>query len=195
MAAQNFRDQNLTGQNFDGQDLSYSLFRGADLTNCSFVGCDLTGINMRDATIEGCDFTDAKMFYCNQKDSQGTANWTNAKVKGVPKWIPMPGSDDVTEPPTHVSVEDRQTLISELMTQSNMRFDLLTPSDQDLSHSFMQDGEKVVLSGTYGDMPNGRNVYVVLDFETSPLQEWSTIVNEHINQETSFDTTSNTFIS
>ncbi len=80
------------------------------------------------------------------------------------------------------------------MAQGNLSYNILTLADQDLCHSFMQDGEKVVLLGTYGDMPNGRNVYISIDFETSPQQEWSTLVNEHIQQETMFDTDSGVFV-
>jgi len=87
-----FKEQDLTGQNFDGQDLSNTLFRGANLTDCSFIGTNLSGANMRETIIEGTNFTGAIMHYANIKDSIGTANFTDALVFGMSKWIPMPGS-------------------------------------------------------------------------------------------------------
>ena len=169
----NALNMDLTGQNFDGQDLSYALLRGANLTNCSFVGANLTGANMRDTIIEGADFTDAQFHYSNIKDSTGTATWTNAKIKMAPKLVNFIGADDITEPPSNVDSNDRQTLISELMNQALVSYNDLSASDKVLHDSFIATGYKVVFTGSYGDMPNGREVYTSIDFATSPRQDFS----------------------
>ena len=187
MTHQNYLNQDLTGTDFSGQDLTGTLFRGANLTNCNFTGAILDYANMREANIEGADFTNAQFHYANIKDAVGSATWLNARVRMAPKWVNFIGADDVTEPPTNVDADDRQTLISELMNQASVTYNDLSTADKALHDSFIATGYKVVFTGSYGDMPNGKNVYVVIDFATSPLQDFSIVANEHIEQETMFD--------
>ncbi len=192
MSAQNFKNQDLTGQNFDGQDLSYSLFRGANLTNCSFVGCDLTGINMRETTIEGADFTNAEMFCCNQRDAVGTANWTNAKTYGVPKWVDMVGSDRTTTP----RLRRVEKVLQEVFTQAGTDLASITnDSDKNILSNWWQGGQPIdTLVGIYGDVPHGRNLYIsTFEADDQDIRDISLVLNGIMTKNVAFDMSTNSF--
>ncbi len=192
MSAKNFKDQDLTGQNFDNQDLSWSLFRGANMTNCSFVGAKLNGINLRETTIEGCDFTDAEMFYCNQKDAQGTATWTNAKVFGTPKWIPMPGSDNTTTPP--LDEDNLDPLFPAVFEQTPgfviedlIEEDKLIIRNWKVGFSYIGD-----LTGSYPITDHGRDLYDTLGWGPAGVN-MGFLLNEAMLQKVTFNTTTQLF--
>ncbi len=193
MSAKNFKNQDLTGQNFDGQDLSYSLFRGANLTNCSFVNAKLHGINLRETTIENCNFTNAEMFYCNSKDAVGTANWTNAKVYGMAKWIPMPGADETTlptaKPQRPVNVANIRNVYIEAISQAGLT--IQNVSEEDRRVLLTRKGE---VSGPYANVPHGRKLYEVIG-DPNGTNETSLehILNLCIEQRVKFNTDTQEF--
>ncbi len=184
----------LTGQNFDGQDLNSALLRGANLTNCSFVGADLSNANMRECIIEGADFTDALMYHCNPKDATGTATWTNAKTKGVPRWIPMDGADRATEPP----VTRVPKAINQAFIQAGVELSEVNDNDSRriLSGWELGSGDSGTITEIFGDVPHGRDLYNVLynDLQNHDTRDLSIILNEIMKQNIDFDTRADLFV-
>ena len=188
--ANNYANRDLTGTDFSGQNLEGALFRGANLTNCNFTGAFLMYANMRDTIIEGADFTDSYLNFANLKDATGTATWTNATVKMAPKHIPMPDSDNTTEPPP--TYRERSELINQLLVQGEVTE--LTPEDQDVLNAFVNNFIKGTLTGDYGDMPNGREVYTSLCIDYTPTRPISEIITMHMDKETRYSNELDEFV-
>ena len=60
-AAQDFRDQDLSGTTFDGFDFSGADFTGADLSDAAFLNCDLSGANLSSTRLDGTAFADSNL--------------------------------------------------------------------------------------------------------------------------------------
>lgn len=115
MAAQNFKDQDLTGTDFSDQDLAYSLFRGANLTNCNFNGADVSGCNFRECNMTGATFVDTIGYYMNDKDSTGSPDWSNARCYGSPKHIAKPTADYKGKP--YIGADNADPLFIQVFEQ------------------------------------------------------------------------------
>jgi len=197
---QNFKGQDLTGQDFSGQDLTGSNFVGANVTGCNFDGAILQYANLKD------------MIY------DATTSWNGAQINQSP-WLPyIPAiaavADNVTRPPADVSAEyyqeqidivesgetisglteeDRNTLMTEILTQANTGLGNLTGADQDVVNEFVRIGIVGTMTGTtYSDVATGRDIYNSVADLNAPAK-LDEVINKHLIAETYFDVAAGLF--
>ena len=183
----NALNADLSGQNFDGQDLRNALLRGANLSGCSFVGAKLGFSNIREANIDGTDFTDAELFGCNFKDAIGVAIFTNAKIYGVPEWIPMPDADMESTPPM-------MNVVREIFIQYGITVDE-SNIDQIERYYDLPDNERDVLLEDNLEVPTSRNLYISIygDAPFHDFQSLSKILDDARESNISFSEKLNKF--
>ena len=125
--------------------------------------------------------TDYAEVYADQTDSQLIQT-------------PYHGLEQMTVNYTHLTQYDRETLIAQLLSQAGIDRSDLSATDESRLKEYELNGTIVQLESTYEDMPAGRGVYVVLEWDESVLKSSNEVINEHIKQETKFDKKINKFI-
>ncbi len=103
---------------------------------------------------------------------------------------PYEGFENVSKTSSCTKVE-RQLLVDEILQQAVVEYSALTVGDQVVVDSFIESGLKADLTGTYIDVPTGRNIYDVLELIYN--QDLSIVMSAHINGGTIFDTDLNEF--
>ncbi len=87
----------------------------------------------------------------------------------------------------------RELLIDELVQQSALPFGDYEEVDRNGMSQFIDHGDKYTMTGTYGNMPGGREVYEVVGQDELASVNSGWVITQHMAQDTYFDTTENIF--
>ncbi len=188
----------LTSMDLSNLDLSSANMSGAILVNVNFSGSILVGTNVTDANLEGADFSNTILHYGNLLRSTGTPlSFAGARVSFAPEpdTFKFVGADYDTPPTSLRNKRDKLKIIEELSSQAGIPENGFTAGDRIVIDNFITTGDKGILTGIYGLMPNGREVYTSIEFDPTNQLDSSIVITAHIEQETSYDEINDKFIS